>query len=295
MEVSGTSVADAPPTIAVTAPGAGATVRGNITVTADANDDVGVAGIEFQIDGTDVGTEDTTAPYSVAWDTTTAAAGAHALTAVARDSSGKRTTSGAVSVTVDNSVPAGPQPVAAYSFEDGIGLDADRPDREGAHGNDPRGGCRSAAGRNGKALHFDGVNDWVTIDDAADLRLTAGADARGVGVPDERQRLAHGAAEGALGLIPRTRCTRPDPPRSSLYVTSGFVRSGTALAVNTWSHLAATYDGTTLRVYVRVQRGTATLANGLTASAGVLRLGGNGAWASTSRAGSMTCACTPLR
>ncbi len=65
--------------------------------------------------------EDTSAPYSVTWDTTAATAGPHALTAVARDAAGNRTTSAAVSVTVDNSVPAGPAPVAAYDFEEASG------------------------------------------------------------------------------------------------------------------------------------------------------------------------------
>ena len=75
-------------------------MSGTVTVTATATDDLGVAGVQFQLDGADLGAEDTGAPYSVAWDTTTASAGSHTLTAVARDAAGNRTTSAPVTVTV---------------------------------------------------------------------------------------------------------------------------------------------------------------------------------------------------
>ena len=90
------------PTVAVTAPSGGATVAGTTTVTASASDNVGVAGVRFLVDGTAIGAEDTAAPYSVAWDTTTAANGSHTLTAVARDAVGNATTSSGVTVTVGN-------------------------------------------------------------------------------------------------------------------------------------------------------------------------------------------------
>src|SRR5207245_4895822 len=73
------------PTVSMTAPTSGATVTGTITVSATASDNVGVAGVQFQLDGGNLGAEDTTSPYSVTWDTTTAAPGSHTLRAVARD------------------------------------------------------------------------------------------------------------------------------------------------------------------------------------------------------------------
>ena len=42
-----------------------------VTVTADAADNVGVAGVQFLVDGVATGAEDTTAPYGLAWDTRT--------------------------------------------------------------------------------------------------------------------------------------------------------------------------------------------------------------------------------
>jgi hypothetical protein len=92
----------AAPTVSLTAPGPGATVSGNVTVSATAADNVGVAGVQFRLDGANLGAEDTTAPYAVTWQTTTAANGAHALTAVARDAGGNTATAAAVNVTVSN-------------------------------------------------------------------------------------------------------------------------------------------------------------------------------------------------
>jgi hypothetical protein len=73
-----------------------------VTVSANATDNVGVVGVQFKLDGANLGTEDTTAPYSVSWNTTTAANGAHTLTAVARDAAGNTTTSALVTMTVSN-------------------------------------------------------------------------------------------------------------------------------------------------------------------------------------------------
>jgi hypothetical protein len=58
--------------------------------------------VQFLLDGAPLGAEDTTAPYEVAWDSATAANGAHTLTAVARDAAGHSTTAAAVNVTVAN-------------------------------------------------------------------------------------------------------------------------------------------------------------------------------------------------
>ena len=90
------------PTVSVTAPVGGATVSGTVSVTANAADNVGVAGVQFKLDGVNLGAEDTTAPYSVSWNTATAGNGPHTLTAVARDAAGNTTTATAVTVTVDN-------------------------------------------------------------------------------------------------------------------------------------------------------------------------------------------------
>jgi hypothetical protein len=94
-----------PPSVAITSPSSGATVSNTITLSANASDNVGVAGVQFKLDGANLGAEDTAAPYSVSWNSTGASNGSHTLTAVARDAAGNRTTSSPVTVTVSNGPP----------------------------------------------------------------------------------------------------------------------------------------------------------------------------------------------
>jgi len=100
--VTGSATDTTPPTVSITAPAAGATITGAITVTATATDNVGVVGVQFKLDGANLGSQVTTTPYSVSWTTTSATNGSHTLTAVARDAAGNQTTSSGVSVTVGN-------------------------------------------------------------------------------------------------------------------------------------------------------------------------------------------------
>jgi hypothetical protein len=88
------------PSVSITAPGNGSSVSGSVTITGTAADNVSVAGVQFKLDGADLGAEDTSSPYSVSWNTTAATPGSHTLTAVARDSSGNQATSATVSVSV---------------------------------------------------------------------------------------------------------------------------------------------------------------------------------------------------
>ncbi|HET7026294.1 MAG TPA: Ig-like domain-containing protein [Candidatus Limnocylindrales bacterium] len=97
-------VTDAPPTVALTAPADGTNVSGTVTISADATDDVAIASVEFLVGTTSIGT-DTSAPYSVAWDTTAMADGSAAITARATDTAGQATTSAARTVVVDNKAP----------------------------------------------------------------------------------------------------------------------------------------------------------------------------------------------
>ena len=95
-----------PPTVDVTSPAAGASLKGTITIGASASDNVGVVGVQLKLDGANVGAEDTASPYSVSWNTTASTDGSHLLTAVARDAAGNQATSVAIPVVVDNSLPA---------------------------------------------------------------------------------------------------------------------------------------------------------------------------------------------
>ncbi len=91
-----------PPVVSMTAPTPGSTVSGSVNVSANATDNVAVAGVQFKLDGINLGIEDTTFPYSIIWNTTQTTNGNHVLTATARDTSGITATSPNVSVTVNN-------------------------------------------------------------------------------------------------------------------------------------------------------------------------------------------------
>src|SRR5437762_2236682 len=95
-----------PVTASVTIIGA-LTVRGTVPVTPSVINIIGaltVRGVQFKLDGANLGVEDTSAPYSVSWNTTTASNGSHTLTAVATDILGVQWTSqpSAATVTITN-------------------------------------------------------------------------------------------------------------------------------------------------------------------------------------------------
>jgi hypothetical protein len=90
--------------LTVSEPAAGSTVAGTIPVAASVQVAglLIVQGVQFTLDGANLGVEDTTAPYSIPWDTKSAANGPHMLRAVARGVLGTRWTSDPVAVTVFN-------------------------------------------------------------------------------------------------------------------------------------------------------------------------------------------------
>src|SRR5262249_24199276 len=81
-----------PPTISITAPANGSTVSASAPFTATASDDVGVAGVQFFVDGVAMGSEVTAPPYTVSWNSQTVPDGPHTLSAMAMDAAGNRTT-----------------------------------------------------------------------------------------------------------------------------------------------------------------------------------------------------------
>src|SRR5262249_9427469 len=88
-----------PPTVTITAPANFANgLLGQLTVSADANDSVGVASVEFQVDGVAVGAAQTSPPYSVSVDTNAYASGQHILRARASDAAGNQSPWASVTV-----------------------------------------------------------------------------------------------------------------------------------------------------------------------------------------------------
>jgi len=98
-----------PPVVAITAPPNNIYVRGTVTVSGTASDNVHVQGVQFKVDNSAFGNEllNPAASFSVPWDTTVSGTGPHALKWTARDNSptGNPTDSATRTVTVDNTPP----------------------------------------------------------------------------------------------------------------------------------------------------------------------------------------------
>lgn len=103
------------PTVTITSPAAAASVAGTITLSATANDDVGVTSVWFTVDGSTIGAEDTTAPYQVSWNSTTVPNGTHTIRAMARDAAGNTGSSSTVTITVNNAVADTTAPTVAIT------------------------------------------------------------------------------------------------------------------------------------------------------------------------------------
>jgi hypothetical protein len=272
------------PTISVTAPASGATVAATVDLSANAADDVGVASVRFLVDGVQVGDVDTSAPYSIAWSSRAVANGSHTLTAVARDASGNETASGPVAFEVVNA--AVPGLVAAWGFDEGAGTNAND-----ATGNGHTGVISNAewrpAGRFGGALLFNGVDSWVTVVDAADLRLANGMTVEAWVLPthiDGFETVVLKERPGGLSyaLYANNAESGPGVPTGWVQTQAGYDlgASGTSIVpLNNWTHLATTYDGQAVRLYVNgVLVRTVDVLGDMETSATPLRIGGNAVW-----------------
>jgi hypothetical protein len=107
--------------VTMTSPGSGQTVSGSVPVSANVTI-IGlltVSSVQFQLDGANLGGADTSAPYSVSWNTTTAGNGQHSLRAVGRSVLGVQFTSNPITVTVANDqTPPPPPPSTRFEEND---------------------------------------------------------------------------------------------------------------------------------------------------------------------------------
>ena len=175
--------------------------------------------------------------------------------------------------------------VAAYNFDENFGgTTAD------VSGNGNTGVINGASwtnqGKFGNALRFDGFSNWVTVNDADSLDLSGGMTLEAWIFPT--------AATGNWATV----ALKEAPPGNNLayhlqtdpvshpisFLTTNLVglqgvTGPQAVALNAWTHLSATYDGTTLSLYVNgVLAATQLISGNILPSIGPLRFGGNSIW-----------------
>ena len=96
-----------PPIVSLFSPGiqGSTTLTGTVTLTATAVDDQDIAGVQLQMNGQNIGPELTESPltkFTLSWDSRGLPNGTYTLTARARDTAGRVTTSAGVTVTISN-------------------------------------------------------------------------------------------------------------------------------------------------------------------------------------------------
>ena len=179
--------------------------------------------------------------------------------------------------------------VAAYGFNEGTGATS-----RDASGNNNTASLNTATwttqGKYGGGLSFNGAA-IVSVADAASLDLTTGVTMEAWAFPavtgggEYATLLMKQNSSGALpthvyALHGRAYVSDTGPRLPGLRINTGtsfpVVSGGSLLAANTWTHVAATWDGSVMRVYLNgIQVASRAAIGSLVNSSGQLSIGGH--------------------
>lgn len=147
------------------------------------------------------------------------------------------------------------------------------------------GPTRTAAGKYGRALTFDGVNDWVTVANTSTLNLTTGMTLEAWVYPTVTltgwQSLLTKEMSGTSAYIIYANIAPSNQTNWGIVIggTEYILVGGSRPAANVWTHIAVTYNGAMMRFYINgTQTATQSRTGSIAASTGPLRIGGNSMW-----------------
>jgi hypothetical protein len=173
------------------------------------------------------------------------------------------------------SAQAATEPVAAYGFEDTAPASAGDSSIYGSTAT-VHGAVRTP-GRHGTGMSFDGVDDSISVPDTGPVNLASGMTLEAWVKPEQ--------TSGWRTVMLKQRLSNVS---YGLYGSGGVIATDNVdsqapiagLQASVWTHLAVTYDGTTLRAYENgVQVGANSTPEGpITPGNGPLSIGGNSIW-----------------
>jgi hypothetical protein len=142
------------------------------------------------------------------------------------------------------------------------------------------------AGRFGGALSFDGVDDWATVPDSNSLDVTSALTLEAWVNPSQVRdwttvMMKEQVGNLAYGLYANSDLSLGNRPSGHVFtLNDNNLRGGSTLPVNAWTHLALTYNGSTVRLYINGAEAGAipSTGNAVVTSAAPLHIGGNSIW-----------------
>ena len=192
----------------------------------------------------------------------------------ATDAAGNLSAYSSVASVTTPSAPSGL--VAAYGFNEGTGTTVMDASGNGNNGT-ISGATWTTSGKYGNALGFNGTSALVTINNATMLQLSTAMTLEAwvnlSTVSSAWRDVIYKANDNYY--LEGTSMTSGRPAMGGKFASSPLYAT-TALAVNTWMHLAATYDGTTTRLYVNgTQVSSQAQTGAMAASTNPLQIGGD--------------------